>query len=294
MSPCPWGKAEGRRGIVLPIALLLVLALGALAGSVLAFARGELLLERGNVLYLERRSTSEAELASLYREVSSRPVPGRTRLPTGFLLLRPPFGDAPAAVGVGFLFDPDSVALELPALEVEHSPPARGVAWAGEGCPSQAGTGPPVRVRAIVEAPCPDPPLPDPPRLGPLGLKEIVQLGAVDLPARGALPSAGGAGLYLAPSGARYDTGEGFGLLLAAGDLTLEGDAVFRGVVLTAGDLRLEGAARVEGTVLSGGTARILDEASILGCPALSAAAMNQNALARLHPVPAGAFLGRF
>ena len=283
-----------RRGVVLPIALLLVLALGVLAGSVLAFARGELLLERGNVGYLERRARSEAELRALYREPTDRPTPGRIALPAGFVLLRPVVGSGPSAMGVGFVFDPDSVARALPALQVEGSAPTSGVAWAGESCPGYRGSGPAVRVRPPPTGPPADPPLPDPPRLGPFGLEELAALGAVELPARGPLPAAGSAGLYLAPAGARYDSGEGFGLLLAAGDLAIEGDAVFRGVVLTVGDLRLEGVARVEGAALVGGTARLGPAAEVVGCAPLVARALALEGLVRTHSVPAGALLGRF
>ncbi len=303
----PSPRARCRRGVVLPIALFLVLALGALATSVLVLVRAELLLERRAITYLEERGLEESWLDSplehpesgqLASDASIAFVP----LVHGFLHVQAAAGaGGPRRSAVHWRLDPDSVAARLPGgLEVGRDPPPTGVERAASGCPASLGSGAAlVRIRPPDPDPAPDPPLPPSPRLGILGVEQIAELPLTEV-SGGRLPSdisdseQGAPRILRATAGATLVGGEAYGLLFTSGDLRLGGDMAFRGLLLVAGDLRLEDDAVVEGVALVGGGAEIASSARILGCPAIAARALDHPELARLHAVPGGERLGRF
>lgn len=303
----PSPRVKCRRGVVLPIALFLVLALGALATSILVLVRAELLLERRAITYLEERALEESWLDGPLglpeaRPFDSDPSIDSIALISGFLHVQAAAGaGGPRRSAVHWRLDPDSVAARLPGgLEVGRDPPRTGVERAVSGCSASLGTGVAlVRVRPPDSDPAPDPPLPPSPRLGILGVERIAELPLTEV-SGGRLPSdisdsgPGAPRILRATAGASLVGGEAHGVLFTSGDLRLGGDLTFRGLLLVAGDLRLEDDAVVEGVVLVGGGAEIGSNARILGCPAFAARALAHPELARLHSVPGGERLGRF
>ncbi len=307
-APRRWREESGA---VLPMALLLVVGVGALATSILVLARGEALLATGDLRYLAERIQAERLLLAAVAD-PSEPGPhpaGHTRvhpLGKGFELVRVGREGAdprrPGVWGVRWRMDPDSVGRRLPTVEAEAiEGPERPPAWGGEGCFAEGagGEGGSGVVRVVLRAPPPtdpapaNPPIPPPPGLGVLGVARLLELPTTDLPGSGS-PLQGAGGLLRAPSGADYRTGEAEGVLVAEGDLLLGGEVRVRGVVLVAGDLRLGGAARIEGSVLVGGRLTVEEEAVILGCPALVVETLRRPELEGPHPVPGGWLLGRF
>ncbi len=311
-------RIGSRRGILLPVALFVVLALSALATSVLVLIRSELLLERRGVLYLQGRVLEEGSLASepdigeegrapLDAEGWSGESGGADPsaifgLPGGVEQVRAIVEPGrPAAMGVRWRLDPDSVAAALPAaLGVGFDPPDSGVERAGAGCPAIPGAAAPlIRVRPPDPEPAPDPPLPDPPRIGILGLEDFENLSAIEIAGGSAFPAVGEMGdvdfrIFRAEPGGRIAGGSASGILYSLGDLTLDGASRLRGLVLSAGDLHVLGEAVVEGVVMVGGTVHLQGNGRILGCRGWAAAALGQPALNRTHRISTGDRLGRF
>lgn len=95
--------------------------------------------------------------------------------------------------------------------------------------------------------------------------------------------------LIYAPAGLELTGGQGQGILVADGDLTMTGDTEFFGAVLVAGRLRLGGRARVMGAVVVFGDSNLTileDESSLIYEPcALQAALSRTEAFGRpYHP----------
>lgn len=290
---------NARRGMLLPTALLLVLALSAAATSILVLARTELLLERGDLRYLRDRLREEVRNADP-DESRTIDIPGSG----GFVLVRAP-GARPAPISVRWRFDPDTVVATLPtALEVGRDPPAQGILPPESACTTGI-EAPLVRVRETPAGLLPSPDVPLPPTLGILGIEHVLSLSGVELGAVATFPGWGPDAsvgesedafpvVYQVPPAGWVTGGEGRGILVSSGDVTLRGDAGFRGIVIVAGDLWLEGAAWVEGVVLVRGVAHLQDESRIFGCPRRAAEALAHPELMGLHAVPAGAHLGRY
>lgn len=295
----------GRRGAVLPVALFLVVGLSALTTSVFLLARGEGLLAAGDLRYLTARVSAE-------RALTREPVTGSDPddasaggegiearpLGQGFILIRPSgVADRPAPLSVRWILNPDSVAMTFPgAAEVGHLSMTSGVRFAEADCGNEPTTG---LVRLRVSEPVgtphlPDPPSPGPPRLGILGLEQLMELPALDLTSAGGFPDGTGGGVLRAAPGVVISTGAGEGVLLASGDLRLEGVTYFRGVVVAAGSVELGDQASIEGVVLAGGAVRIAGDAYLAGCRGSARDALDHADLRGPHPVPAGELLGRF
>jgi len=286
---------RSRRGILLPVALFLVLALGAVANSVLVLSRAERLVERGAFDYLRQRVRGEALLGRWEAGPEEVPEGEWIRLGGGFELVRTEISPGSSSwTAVRWRLEPDSVALSFPGgLQVgAGSGPEAGVELL-EGC--DAGPG-----RPLVSTGPPDPAvpahpdLPPEPRVGILGVRQLLRLATTDLAAMAILGSDGSPEIFHAPAGARLLGGGASGLLVSGGDLSMEADTRFRGLVVVAGSLALSGTARLEGVALVGGTAWITEDAQLLGCPSLAAAGLDHPDLARLHTVPGGGLLGRF
>lgn len=276
--------------MILPVALLLVLALTALAMSMMVLAHNELLLDRGGMTYLENRIRDETVLEA---GVSSDTAAVERPLPGGFVLVVPA-GAGPGPAAVRWRPDPDSIARGLPgAAEVGDGTAdlPQGSVGPLAGCTPAAGY-PLVRTRLEPGGPDPDPRLPDPPRIGVLDVGRLVDMPGVVLD--GFFPQGSGMELLRAPDGGRIEVGEGAGVLVSEGSLELTGTASFAGLVLLRGDLVLGDSARVEGVVLAGGGLRVEGEARLLGCPPLAARALVEVLPEGSHPVHAGELLGRF
>jgi hypothetical protein len=147
--------------------------------------------------------------------------------------------------------------------------------------------------------PLPDPMLPNPPRLGPIALERVAARAGTVLDSGGALPDGGGVDvprrlIAVSPPG-RIEGGVGAGILVADGDLAIEGGALFRGLVLAGGDLTLRGGAGVIGAVQAGGELVIEDGAWVAGCRGVVAGAGESiSELALPFLMRGGEFLGRF
>lgn len=286
-----------RRGFILPVVLLLLLAISGLATVALAVARNEVFLEPGDFRYLRERVRWETALEAFLagtepweegEELLRRPLAG------GYVLVRGGTEAKPAHQAVAWLLDPASVAAALPpAAEVGWGVGDPGVV-AGEGeCAPLPGE-PLVRVRPSDRLPLPDPSLEPPPRLGPVGLVVLLGRAGVRLGPGDPLPGGSGPLLVEAPPDGRLVAGEGGGMLLGAGTVTLGGDVRWRGIVLAERDLVLEEGASLEGVALVGGRLRVRDDARLVGCPALAAWALRASGLDRPFFLPGGGLLGRF
>jgi len=303
-GPVP-GSGLGRRGAVLPLALFLVVGLTALATSVFVLARGEGLLATGDLRYLGARVSAERALGGSPltgtggESTSSGGEDAEVRkLGQGFLLVRPAgMAARPAPLAVRWVLDPDSVSMSLPgAAEVGVLSMSSAIRFADADCGNEPNAGL-VRLRAAEPAATrhgPDPPTSASPRLGILGLEQLAELPASDLAPDGGFPVGTGGGLIRAGPGAVISTGAGEGVLVAFGELRLEGVASFRGVVVAAGDIELVDSASVEGVVLAGGAVRIAGDAYLAGCRRSARDALDHPDLRGPHPVPAGKLLGRF
>jgi len=277
-------RPVGREGLVLPITLLLLLASMAAATSVFVLARSERILGGADLRFLEERLSERSPAGSV-------PIQG------GYRLLRLT-GVGPGAVswGLGWELVPDSLLPEWPwALEVGFLPPSTGVATSPECGGASHPTTPLVRVRGGGWAGGADPPISPPPRLGPLGIPELRLLMERELrPGEGWGEGGVDARLLLVAGGFSTPPGEGEGVLVAEGDLTLSAGSHFRGLVLVGGDLLLASGSSIEGVALVRGRARLEEGGHILGCPDAAAAALTHPALARVHAVAGGERLGRF
>lgn len=282
----------GRRGAVLIVVLLLILALGAVSAAALSLSRSELVAESAARRYLTLRAQGERVLL----DSVSPPMEGWIRLTfalgRGYRLIEAKPALGPSMFSVVWVLDPDSVARELPgALRAGGTIPETGVAWLDD-CPS-SGT-------RILSEPLDEgsvsgsSPLEVGPRVGPLGVRELLALQALDLPEFGRLPETDGPEILRASAPTRVWDGRAEGLLVAAADLRLEGSASFSGLLVVADGLSLGGSARIEGVALVGGSVRVEDEARILGCPERTLSPLRLPALSGEHPLPSGSFLGRF
>lgn len=74
---------------------------------------------------------------------------------------------------------------------------------------------------------------------------------------------------FQVPGSLEVRGGEGQGLLLVEGDLSLQGETLFAGLVLVGGDLTLSGGATLRGAARAGGNIRVEGESTIVGaaCP---------------------------
>jgi hypothetical protein len=294
-----------RRGFILPVVLLLLVAVSGLATVALVVARGEVALESGDFRYLGERLRWRGALDRVLDGSSGGPWGGSEEalaegaanlvlLPAGFVLIPGGPAPGPAYQSLAWALDPDEVSAALPgAVEVGWGVPGPGVEIGGGGCE----TGPwetPVRVRLPEAAPPADPPLDAPPRVGPVGVASLLPRSQpLDIVGE-TLPPALQPGTYALPPGSRIRAGEGAGLLLVPGDLTLAGDARWVGLLMLAGELRLEDEARIEGIALVGERLRIQDEARLLGCRARARDALGDPALRTPFPVRGAGLLGRF
>ena len=281
---------RSRRGVVLPVVLLLILGMAALSTSALVLARSELVADRSGQRQVRDRDLANRVLRS---EPGTEGFDRRTTvLPAGFQLVeaRP---DAPGLsyFEVAWVLDPDSVLVRLPgALEATGTLPTEGV-----GTKDECGTGSTELVVRRSPSLGPDGALGEaPPRLGLLGVSELIALPGVDLISSAPLPILS-THQILRARGPVFEVrgGEGLGLLVSDGDLTLDGATRLSGLLVVAGNLALRDSALFEGVAVVGGEVRISGAAQLLGCPDLALEVLRLPELARDHRLPGGGFLGR-
>lgn len=289
------GRRESRRGILLPVVLLVILALGAVSVSVLVLVSTQRLVARGELAYLEDRIRAEALMVGLDEGVA---IEGFSLTEVELLGAFSLVGVAPANRGLSYfsvrwVLNPDSITAGLPgALELVGSAPEVGVQPL-EGCSSMGAR--PLVVTLSHDASSPSATQgPGTPRVGLLGVSELLELAESELPEPAVLPGAAPAAVRRASAGTVILGGQGTGVLIAVGDLTLEGSTQFSGLLIVEGALTLLGSARVEGVVLAGGSVRISGDAAIFGCPDTARAGLELPALNRGHPLPEGWLLGRY
>ncbi len=275
--------------------LLLVLALGAVSTSALLLVSTQRLLGRAELGYLESRVRAEALLSVSGAGAGATDGFNRveTQLPGNFsLIAATPVESGPSFHAVHWVLNADTIAAGLPgALEVVGPVPEEGVQPL-DGCSS-------AEMRPLISA-SPNPsPGPDiqgrgGPSLGILGIPELLVLADAELPDPAALPGARSPAVYRALPGTVIEGGQGAGVLIASGDLTLEGPTHFAGLLVVAGELVLRESARVEGVVLVGGAVRISGNVGIYGCPDVARMGLELPTLDRSHPLPGGWLLGRY
>jgi len=312
--PSAFRLLRSRRGVLLPTALFLVVALIAMATSLVVLARNEAVTGVADFQYLRWQLVSEEEMASSGGEGGEGEVGveggwvTHREIGHGFILVRSePARGGPAAGAVFWQLDPEVVAGGFPpAAEVGRDPPATGVSLL-EGCPAGGESGPPVRMRpdpdAMEGAAFPstaDPPLPGPPRIGILGVGDLLSLGELEAlggEGSGTIPASPATlrtGLMGLPHGGILSAGAIDGVVVAGEDLLLEGSVVISGLVMVSGDLTLDGFARLQGIALVGGRLEVRGEAAVQGCRTVAAGALDHPGLLRPHPVPGGSRLGRY
>jgi hypothetical protein len=296
----PWSETtrisgDARRGIILPVVLLLTSALGAAAISLLVLARGERVIEGLALRMLAARVSAEWRLDAQ----GEGPVPPDgglvfVPLPGGYQLVRGSgASNGFAYSAVLWYLDADSLAALLPgAVEVGHAPPSNGVSLLGSECPG-GGTGPLVQVRSFNGTPA-DPPVSPGPRLGPLGLERLLDLSTAMVAPSGHFSGGVEVPILRVPVGLEVVGGEIESVVLSDGDLILRGTALVRGIVLAAGDVEIAESARIEGIVLAGGTIRLSDAGQVLGCRAFAAERLRHPLFSGFHGVSGGERLGRF
>ena len=240
------GHPDRRRGILLPVVLLLVLALAAASTSILVLVSTERLVARGELRFLEERIHAEKLLNDAAQLAL---IPGFDRAETDltgdFILVEvTPPTHGPSYFSVQWVFNPESIAAGLPgAVEATGPPPESGVQRL-PGCPS-------ADTRPLIVSPAQslsDPTDPDGagrPHLGILGITELWNLTETELPGVAVLPGAVPPAVRRAVDGTVIRSGRGSGVLVAAGDLLLEGSAQFSGLLVVEGELTLRGSARV-------------------------------------------------
>jgi hypothetical protein len=314
--PTAFRLLRSRRGVLLPTALFLVVALIAMATSLVALARNEAVTGVADFQYLRWQLESE-EMAwsggeggegGEGEEGEEGGWVTHREIGHGFLLVRSePARGGPAPGAVYWRLDPDVVAGGFPpAAEVGRDPPSTGVSLL-EGCPSGGESGPFVRVRTdpddMAGESLPstlDPPLSGPPRIGMLGVGDLLSLGVIEalgeevsgpIPASPALARTGLMGL---PEGGVLSAGSIDGVVVAGGDLLLEGSVVISGLVMVSGDLTLDGDAYLQGIALVGGRLDVRGQAEVQGCRTVAAGALDHPGLLRPHPVAGGSRLGRY
>jgi hypothetical protein len=293
------------RGFILPVVLLLLVAVSGLATVALVVARGEVALESGDFRYLGERLRWRGALDRVLDGSSSGPWGGpeeapvegngdMVMLPGGFVLFPGGLAPGPAYRSLAWTLDPEEVSASLPgAVEAGWGVTGPGVeTGAGECAPGPWEAL--VRVRSPEAMPPAEPPLDPPPRIGPVGVASLLPrsraLGVVGE----ALPSMVQPGTYALPPGSRIRSGEGTGLLLVPGDLTLAGHTRWVGLLMILGELALEEEARIEGIALVGERLRIQDGARLLGCRPQAREALGDPALRIPFPVRGAGLLGRF
>jgi hypothetical protein len=294
-----------RRGFILPVVLLLLVAVSGLATVALVVARGEVALESGDYRYLGERLRWRGALDRVLDGSTSGPWGGQREapvegggdlvlLPGGFVLIPGGPGPGPVYQSLAWALDPEEASAALPgAAEVGWGVPGSGVEVGGGECAPEPWETL-VRVRPPDAAPPADPALDPPPRVGPVGVASLLPRSlALDVVGE-ALPPGVQPGTYALPPGSRIRSGEGAGLLLVPGDLTLAGDARWVGLLMIVGELALEEEARVEGISLVGGRFRIDDGARLLGCRPRALEALLAPALRTPFPVRGARLLGRF
>jgi len=288
--------------LVLPVVLLLSLALGAAATSILTLARSERVVERAALRFLDDRVRAERTLVEIRDEGGARP-PGSSPpalsslvpLGDGYLMvLASTVEGGPAYHAVYWRLEPDSVALHFPgAVEYGTTAPSGLITAAGPAC--MGGTAPGSLVRARVHgSSASDPPIPLGPRVGPVGLDALLALATRTVASDGRLEPGSAPELLRVPDGVALVSGSVFGVLLSAGDLAIRGASEVRGLVIAGGDVEVRGGARVDGVLLVGGTVRVLEGGRVEGCRESASLALAHPELATLHEVPGGHRLGRF
>jgi hypothetical protein len=289
LEPC---CMDPRRGVVLPIVLLLILGFGGFAGSIIVLTSTQRLLGRAELRFLEERIRAERLLADA-NAVGDGFVRAEIPLPGSFSLVRvTPTGGSQAYFAASWVLDPDSIALLFPgALWARRIEPASGIR-ALEDCPS-------VDSRPLVAEP-PDGDGIAPaevagwPRIGILGLGELLALADSELADPYVLPGPVPPAIRRIGEAAIVRGGRATGVLIAAGDLVMDGSAAFEGLVVVGGDLTLSGSSRIDGVVLAGGSLQIGPSASLFGCPELARRGLTLPPLHRAHPLPEGWFIGRY
>jgi hypothetical protein len=293
------------RGFILPVVLLLLVAVSGLATVALIVARNEVALESGDFRYLGGRvqwaGTLDRVLGEAWRvdgspiaEVQDGDGPGTLSLPGGFVMISAGGGPGPSYHSLAWVLDPDRVVGSLPwAGEVGWGILGPGVESGDGECAPEPGDAL-IRVRPPDPGTPPDPALEPPPRVGPVGVGTLSSRARTLVVTGESLQSPEESGAYGLPSGSRIRSGEGAGLLLVAGDLTLAGSARWRGLLMVQGELTLEEEARVDGVALVGERLRILDGARLVGCRPRALEALGDPALRRPFPVAGARLLGRF
>jgi hypothetical protein len=293
------------RGFILPVVLLLLVAVSGLATVALVVARGEVALESGDFRYLGDRLRWRGGLDRILDGSSREPWGGSEEapaggdgdmvlLPGGFVLIPGGLAPGPAYRSLAWALDPEEVSASLPgAVEVGWGVPGAGVEIGAGECAPESWEAP-VRMRRPDPMPPANPLLDSPPRVGPVGVTSLLSLSqALDVVGE-ALPPVVQPGTYALAPGSRIRSGEGTGLLLVPGDLTLAGYARWVGLLMILGDLALEGDARIEGIALVGGRLRIQDGARLLGCRPRAREALGDPPLRTPFPVRGAGLLGRF
>lgn len=307
------GATDSRRGFLLPVAMLLVLAWSSTAIAALVLAGTEAVSERADHRHLLQR-VLEAQwipTQSVSGEFSAEgggegggdeESPDGLPLRGGYLLVRAAAHGAagPAPMSVYWRLDPDSAAYHLLPGGAEVGTIGGAVEGLREmteeaGCPPPRDR-PLLHTRSGTADLTVDPPLPEPPRLGPLGIRELLERAEGRISESGELFPSASAGPFLlsAPEGAVLSEGDGYGVLLGEGDLTLGQGFSIRGVVVTRGDLRMDAGSTVRGLVLVGGSLQMQPGSLVLGCPAIAAEVIGATPLSEPWPIPGGHRLGRF
>ncbi|MEX1258098.1 MAG: polymer-forming cytoskeletal protein [Gemmatimonadota bacterium] len=296
------GRLSSPCGMILPVVLFLTLALGGAATSILVLARAERVVESAALRYLGDRVLSEAALARLPGDGGFSPggsspaaTPTIEPLATDYIL-----GRAGSRVGgprhhaLLWRLNPDSIAATLPgALEFGSAAPSGTIEAMGPECPGGSETRALIRPRPP-PFPGADPPLFEGPRLGPLGLDRLLDVATVTLATAGTLPEGESVEIVRVLPGVAVVAGEGRGMILSEGDLTIRGTAHVRGIVMAAGTIEVGGEALVEGVLLAGGSVRVTDHGRVTGCRGLAAIALSHPRLSGTHAVSGGERLGRF
>ena len=293
MRDGPNASWDPRRGILLPVVLLLILGIGVASVSVGVLVSTQQLVGRSELRYLENRVRAQTALAG---SPTGSDLDGFARiqidLPGSFSLIEvAPEEGGPSYFSLDWVLNPDSIAAGLPgALASVGLGPDRGVQVL-DGCASALAR-PLVTVAPLDDGP--GTPSISAPRLGILGVPELLELADVELPELAILPAGEPVAVRRANPGTVIQGGRGSGVLISAGDLTLLGSTDLVGLLVVQGNLTLMDSARIEGVVLAGGWVQISGGAGIFGCPVLAREALALPSLARAHSLPEGWFLGRY
>lgn len=292
---CAGSRHRNRRGILLPAALVLILAATLVGAALLILARSAVVLGAGDRMLAEALAVRSPSVEALEPGVGAD-------LPGGYRLVDTPIPGAPWRVwSLAWEADPMALAAGLRGVVEARSVEVS----SGEGPSGDASTPEPIRLLGPADG-CPEDqgPFPlvwlrgegaaVPVTLGPLGLGEWMDRADVVVMAGSAPPSPGHPRLVSVEVD-RVDTGVLRGLVVVAGDLELGGDVVVVGLLLVGGDLRLSGNARIAGALRVGGGITVETPGRIDGCRDLVAREVAGIAAIEVpFPVSGGHFLGRF